>query len=367
VLANHVMSVEPSGKFDGDALVTRRQAVIAICRLARALQGGQWHAAPSVPVPARIMPMVDAGTWKLRPIKRYTLAVVLARFGDYVANGLPHPDTGKALGKSEALPAKPKITLSAASPAYESLTYLAARRMIWPGSPLLKADSIPLHGAELSRGLSEMCTGLTDLQTDLGHDDEGSTQDRTFHKKPAALQAMPMSIPAEPIRCNCRRRAITGLRCSRCETPICPDCSVVGAVGSLCRACGSPHNRPLFQVGAGRLALAYVVCLAVGTAGGYVLFGMFRGFGFFQLRGAFLYGLAVGEVALRVTGRKRGPQMEILAGVCAAIGLFLGWAAAVGHGAIPGAALLLHFLASFMCLIDVGIACFAAVGRIRNI
>lgn len=173
-----------------------------------------------------------------------------------------------------------------------------------------------------------------------------------------------MSTQSTPERCGCRRHAPTNLRCSRCDALICPDCSVVGAVGMLCRSCGDIGKSPLFAVSPGRLALAYAACLAVALVVGHLL-GAIGGFGFFGLWGAFLCGLAVGETALRVTGRKRGRKIEALVLICSLLGM-LGspMLAALPNGISTG--LLVLFLSPFR-LLGVGIACFAAVARIRNI
>jgi hypothetical protein len=55
--------------------------------------------------------------------------------------------------------------------------------MIWPGSPLLKADSQPVKGEELSRGISEMAAGLNNRLTELGLDAEGNTPDASSHRR----------------------------------------------------------------------------------------------------------------------------------------------------------------------------------------
>jgi hypothetical protein len=183
VLQNDVMTPTASGRFQGDALVTRTQAVIALAKLARALEDGTWHRAASVPVTNKAVKTLQQGDWKQRPVTRYTLAAVLARTGDYVANGLPRPASdAKDLGKSITLK-KVSVTVSRTNPAYDSLTYLADRRMIAPDSPLLKSDGRPVHGDELSRAITEMVVGLNDRLTPLGLDAEGNSPDASFHQK----------------------------------------------------------------------------------------------------------------------------------------------------------------------------------------
>ncbi len=131
-----------------------------------------------------------------------------------------------------------------------------------------------------------------------------------------------MSNASLPLRCKCRRKAVTSLRCSRCSVPICPDCSTVAPVGMLCSGCGNMRNAPVFQMDAGSTALAALATLAVAAVGGWLLSSI--QFGIFNLLLAFLLGLAVAETAMRVTGRKRGPRMEALVGTCTALGILIG-------------------------------------------
>lgn len=135
----------------------------------------------------------------------------------------------------------------------------------------------------------------------------------------------------------------------------------------LCRECGNPKHSPLFQVSAGNLALAFLVCLGVSVLGGWLLVGVGLGFGFFALWGALLFGGAVGEVALRVTGRKRGLQMELLAGGTTAAGMLAGWLIkALSFQPPPGVPVAFPLLpGSPLFYLMAGVAVFAAVSRIR--
>lgn len=187
VTRNGVLDLPDGRHFRGESKATRAQAVIALAKLARLLQAGTWHGGGSVPVSAKTAAAIQENDgWQSQPLTRYSLAVALARTGDYVANGM-HRDTGaKDLAQSIVFPAKPKVTVSRANPAHSALVYLVNNNMIWPGSPLLKADSTPIRGAEMSRALAQMVTGLNNRLTSLGHDENGETPDKTFHpKRPA--------------------------------------------------------------------------------------------------------------------------------------------------------------------------------------
>lgn len=181
-LENHILQVEPDGLFHGEQKVTRQQAAIAIARLAEALQNNAWHARPSKPVPSRVAITLRQRKWQNRPVTRYILAATLCRIGNYVAKGITRaPANAADRAKSNILPAV-KIALPPSNPAYNALVYLAQHREIGPDSPLLKADPNPITGAQWSLALAQMVTGLNDQLTSLGHDEEGNTPDKSFHK-----------------------------------------------------------------------------------------------------------------------------------------------------------------------------------------
>ncbi|HZO89422.1 MAG TPA: hypothetical protein VFB38_13915 [Chthonomonadaceae bacterium] len=178
VLQDGVMALPDGRAFHGEAKVTHTQAVIALAKLAQALEAGTWRAVSSRPVPDRLMAGSHATSWQQQPVTRYVLAETLARLGNYIANGLPRPGKdSKDLGQSVVLPGGAAIGVPRTHPAYASLAYLTHNRMIWPHSPLLKPDNKPILGAELSTALAQMTAGLTDRLTSLGHDANGDTID----------------------------------------------------------------------------------------------------------------------------------------------------------------------------------------------
>ena len=182
-----------------------------------------------------------------------------------------------------------------------------------------------------------------------------------------------------PLRCKCRKQAVTSLRCSRCSVPICPDCSRPAPVGMLCRECASNKKSRLYQVSAGSFALAALAALAAAAVGGWILTSPdFPMGGFFELVLGFALGTGVGEVALRVTGRRRGLKMDIMGGPCAGAGLLIGYAFNWVQNPMPPErvalssseyASMLHlgmpYLFSPMVLLTIGVIVFGAVNRIR--
>ncbi len=98
----------------------------------------------------------------------------------------------------------------------------------------------------------------------------------------------PIAVPGDPGAFYCARhkKAVTRLRCGRCEKPICPRCTVLGPAGARCRDCARNKIavRPLGVLNeAGRI----VDNVANSSAGNrvwylalwYIILSFFRGFG----------------------------------------------------------------------------------------
>lgn len=184
---------------------------------------------------------------------------------------------------------------------------------------------------------------------------------------------------AEQTRCKCRKQAPTGLRCSRCFVPICPDCSRPAPVGMLCRDCARGKPSHLYQLDAKSFALAVPVTLMAATFGGWLMATIGR-IGFFGMFAGYIYGMAVGEVSLRLTGRKRGLAMEIMAGGCVFCGLVLGHLIhfltitaqittipVAGPEAVSPSFLALRILLDPWLYVSAAVSIFGAVARVRNI
>ncbi len=183
-LDNRLLAME-GGKFKGEGQVTQTQGVNALAALAKMLEKGMWKRQNSTIVPAQSDKVADTANWEKQTVSRFTLAIVLTKFGNYFVNGAERQDKGgsKEVGKSEAFPPKPTIAVPKSHPAYTSLAYLADKHMIFPGSPLLKPDNRPLKADELSHALMEVALGLNNQVTELGLDKDSGTPDKTFHKK----------------------------------------------------------------------------------------------------------------------------------------------------------------------------------------
>ncbi len=108
----------------------------------------------------------------------------------------------------------------------------------------------------------------------------------------------------------------TELRCGKCDTPICPRCSVQTPVGARCPACARVRRSPIYQVGPRHFVYALLAGLAVAFGGAFLL-RLFLGFaGFFGFIFYLLYGGLVGEAVSRAANRKRGSILQWIAGGC---------------------------------------------------
>lgn len=152
----------PGGRFNGSQKVTRTELAVILADFARSLEKRSWPTSG-----AKTIKNPDVGKLAgTEPVTRYELAAVISRVARYAMAGLPKPG-GKVFGPSEALPPPPKLTgISKSSPAYASLSYLAKKRMLFPGSILLKPGPQPVTGQQVADGLAQVIAGLTDQLTD---------------------------------------------------------------------------------------------------------------------------------------------------------------------------------------------------------
>jgi len=118
----------------------------------------------------------------------------------------------------------------------------------------------------------------------------------------------------------------TALKCSRCETPICPRCLVQTPVGARCKDCARIARSPVYTV------TGTALWRAIGAAvGGGIAMGLIWGFASVTVRGvayggifiSLILGVGLGYGLTRIveaaTGRKRGPRIV----ACAIGGLVL--------------------------------------------
>jgi hypothetical protein len=98
----------------------------------------------------------------------------------------------------------------------------------------------------------------------------------------------------------------TGLRCSRCNDPICPACAVLTETGYRCRKCLKAQQKIFTTAKTIDYPLAFIAAGVVAFIGSYLVASFI---GFF----AILIGPVAGAVAAKavrlVTGRRRGKSL----------------------------------------------------------
>ncbi|HWP31746.1 MAG TPA: B-box zinc finger protein [Fimbriimonadales bacterium] len=129
----------------------------------------------------------------------------------------------------------------------------------------------------------------------------------------------------------------TTLRCSRCETPICPKCAVLTSVGYRCPDCGKEKSAVLTVP----INLLLPGCFLGFILGFFASYFIPRAFGFFLIFLGAIAGGLVGEIVSRVIRRKS----SIYVWGFTSLGFFVGamWEpvrrAVSQQGAFPGSAL----------------------------
>jgi uncharacterized membrane protein len=116
------------------------------------------------------------------------------------------------------------------------------------------------------------------------------------------------------MRCARHPDIETDLRCGKCEQPICPKCAVQTPVGLRCPKCAALKKLPVFEISTIFYIRGIAAGLAAAAASGaiwpYIPLG-----GFFLFFIALVVGYLIGEAVSLAVNRKRGPGLQIIAGV----------------------------------------------------
>ena len=140
-----------------------------------------------------------------------------------------------------------------------------------------------------------------------------------------------MAAPSEPVYCLRHRQTETGLRCARCNDPICPECMVQAAVGHLCPSCVSWERNPVGQVATSRLLLALASGMGAGILLAVAVTALAQALGgFFGLIMWAVVGFLIGQVVHIAANRSRAPTLRFVAGGAAVFS----WAVALLIGGI---------------------------------
>src|SRR5262245_10529424 len=132
------------------------------------------------------------------------------------------------------------------------------------------------------------------------------------------------------VRCAEHPDVETGLRCGRCDTPICPRCLIMTPVGARCRACARMRAHPVYDVRPMHYLRATAAGLVVALACGFIV----PFIPFFNLFGLMLLGVLTGEAVTTAANRKRGTGLAIVAAGTTVLGA-LGAPALLAAAALP--------------------------------
>ncbi len=126
-------------------------------------------------------------------------------------------------------------------------------------------------------------------------------------------------IPRGQVPCTYHPKTLTGLRCSRCGKPICPQCGVRTPVGLRCPDCAGVRGLPTYQTSPNVLAKAGLVGLGVAAAVG-IVWGFIPDWGFYL---SMLLGFGVAEAMAKAANYKRGRDLQVIAMALVALGLVI--------------------------------------------
>ena len=140
-----------------------------------------------------------------------------------------------------------------------------------------------------------------------------------------------MTAPSEPVYCLRHRDRETGLRCARCNDPICPECMVQAAVGHLCPSCVTWERNPVGQVATSRLGLAVAAGMGAGILLAVAVTVLTQALGgFLSLIMWAVAGFLIGQAVHIAANRSRAPTLRFVAGGAAVFS----WAVALLIGGI---------------------------------
>jgi hypothetical protein len=161
------------------------------------------------------------------------------------------------------------------------------------------------------------------------------------------------------MRCARHPDIETDLRCGKCEQPICPKCVVQTPVGARCPKCAALKKLPVFEIS----TIFYIRAIAAGLATAAVLGAIWH---FIPLGGFFLFfialviGYVVGEGISLAVNRKRGPGLQIIAGISVVVSYVI-------RSLIEASDLgLFNAFVTVYGLVALGIGIIVAVGLLRR-
>jgi DNA-directed RNA polymerase subunit RPC12/RpoP len=115
--------------------------------------------------------------------------------------------------------------------------------------------------------------------------------------------------PSGEVPCSYHPEVMTGLRCSRCGKPICPQCAVRTPVGLRCPECAGVRGLPTIRTSSDVLVRAGAAALAVATLV-TLLWYVAPDWKFYL---SLALGFGVAEAIAHIARGKRGTDLQVLA------------------------------------------------------
>ncbi|GAC1433171.1 MAG: hypothetical protein NVSMB65_06950 [Chloroflexota bacterium] len=157
----------------------------------------------------------------------------------------------------------------------------------------------------------------------------------------------------------------TGVSCGKCGKPLCPKCMIFTPVGVRCKQCAQLRPPPQYDLSGAVRARVLAAAMAIVVAGGGLLGWLHLvSFGIFA---SMAIGFGAGEVLSRVSARKRGRLMDVIAGATVVLTLVVADSVMLLlRHASPGAALLgaLALLSTIYGVLGLILGVVVAVGRV---
>lgn len=175
---------------------------------------------------------------------------------------------------------------------------------------------------------------------------------------------------AEGLTCANHPRVQTGLRCSKCEKPICTACVIQTPVGLRCRECAQLRRIPTYDVSPWQYLQAAGTALGLGLVLG-LGWTLLRGFPVFGFYLSFIIALAIGyvmgEAVSLAANRKRGRGLQVVAAFGVLLSYLVSRMPLLALVAVPSlaAAGIMRALLDPFGLLAVAVGIYLAASRIR--
>ncbi len=165
----------------------------------------------------------------------------------------------------------------------------------------------------------------------------------------------------ETMRCAEHPDVETGLRCGKCDKPICPKCMVETPVGARCRECARVSKLPTYDVSNRQMLISSGVGLLIAVAYGFLwgMVSLFANFIFLNLLLGAGAGYVISEGMSRVINRKRGTKLAVIASILVLVSGFASIFTPLG---------MIFSSSPLFILLDilaVGVGIYVAVNRLR--